>query len=69
MPLMGKGKARGSEELPIDAVQMILEYNPECIMEAFNDIHKTKKMLNEWRKSRTYVYSKARVVYWSAKTT
>ena len=37
MAEMGIGKARGSEELPIEAGQMILEYNPECIMEAFND--------------------------------
>ena len=46
------GKACGPDELHIEAVQMILEYKPECIMEAFNNILKTKKMPNDWRKSR-----------------
>ena len=42
----------GPDELPIQAVQMILEYKPVCIMEAFSNIIKVKKMSNEWRKSR-----------------
>ena len=29
-----------------------MEYKPECIVEAFNNILRTNKMLNDWRKSR-----------------
>ena len=29
-----------------------MEYKPECIMEAFNNIIMTNKMPNDWRKSR-----------------
>ena len=49
---MGKGKPCGPDELPIEAVHMIWEYKPKCIMEAFNNILKAKKMPNDWRKSR-----------------
>ena len=41
MAKMGKGKACGPDELPIEAVQMILEYKPEFIVEAFNNIIRT----------------------------
>ena len=49
---MGKGKACGPDELPIEAIQIILEYKPECTVEAFNNILGTNKMPNDWRKSR-----------------
>ena len=52
MAKMGKGKSCGSDELPIEAIQIILEYKPECIVEAFNNILRTNKMPNDWRKSR-----------------
>ena len=52
MAKMGKGKACGPDELPIEAVQIVLECKPECIVETFNDIPKTKKMPNERRKNR-----------------
>ena len=35
MAKMGKGKSCGPDELPIEAIQIILEYKPECIVEAF----------------------------------
>ncbi len=37
-----KGKACGSDELPIEAIHVIVEYKPECIMEAFINILKTQ---------------------------
>ena len=40
----GKGKACGLYELPIEAMQIILEYKPECIVEAFNNIPRTNEM-------------------------
>ena len=49
---MGKRKACGPDELPIEAIQIILEYKPECIVEAFNNILRTNKIPNDWRKSR-----------------
>ena len=49
---MGKGKACGPDELPIEAVHIRLEYKAECIVEAFNNIRRTNKMPNDWRKSR-----------------
>ena len=49
---MGKGKFCGPDELHIEAVNMILEYKPECIVEAFNNILRSNKMPNDWRKSR-----------------
>ena len=52
MAKMGKGKACGPDELPIEAVHIILEYKAECIVEAFNNILRTNKMPNDWRKSR-----------------
>ena len=52
MANMGKGKACGPDELHIEAIQIILEYKPECIVEAFNNILRTNKMSNDWRKSR-----------------
>ena len=52
MEKMGKGKACGPDELPIEAVHIILDYKPECIVEAFNNILRTNKMPNDWRKSR-----------------
>ena len=52
MAKMGKGKASGPDELPIEAVHIILDYKPECIVEAFNNILRTNKMPNDWRKSR-----------------
>ena len=52
MAKMGKGKACGPDELPIEAVHIILDYKPECIVEAFNNILKSNKMPNDWRKSR-----------------
>ena len=52
MAKMGKGKACGPDELPIEAIQIILEYKPECIVEAFNNIIRSNKMTNDWRKSR-----------------
>ena len=52
MAKMGKGKACGPDELPIEAIQIILEYKPECIVEAFNNIIRTNNMPNDWRKSR-----------------
>ena len=55
MANMGEGKACGPDELPVEAVNMILEYKPECTMAGFNNILKTKKMLNNWRKSRMVV--------------
>ena len=50
---MAKGKACGPDELPIEAVQIILDYKPECIVEAFNNILTTNTMPNDWRKNRT----------------
>ncbi len=52
MAKMGKGKACGPDELPIEAIQIILEYKPECIVESFSNILRTNKMPNDWRKSR-----------------
>ena len=52
MANMGNGRACGPGELPIQAVQIILEYKPECIVEALNNILRTNKMPNDWRKSR-----------------
>ena len=52
MAKMGKGKSCGPDELPIEAIQIILEYKPECILEAFNNILRSNKMPNDWRKSR-----------------
>ena len=52
MANMGKGKACGPDELPIEAVHIILDYTPECILEAFNSILRTNKMPIDWRKSR-----------------
>ena len=34
MAKMGKGKACGPDELPIEAFHIILDYKPECIVEA-----------------------------------
>ena len=51
MAKMGKGKSCGPDELPIEAIQIILEYKPECIVEAFNNILRKNKMPNDWRKS------------------
>ena len=36
MAKMGKDNPEG--HLPIEAIQIILEYKPECIVEAFNNI-------------------------------
>ena len=33
-------------------MQIILEYKPACIVEAFNNILRSNKMPNDWRKSR-----------------
>ena len=52
MAKMGKGKSCGPDELPIEAIQIILEYKPECVLEAFNNITRTNNMPNDWRKSR-----------------
>ena len=52
MTKMGKGKACGPDELPIEAVHTILDYIPECIVDAFNNILRTNKMPTDWRKSR-----------------
>ena len=52
MAKMGKGKSCGTDELPIEAIQIILEYKPECIVEAFNNILRSNKMPNDWRKRR-----------------
>ena len=52
MANMGKGKACGPDELPTEAVHIILDYKPECIVEAFNNILRTNTMPNDWRKSR-----------------
>ena len=52
MAKMGKRKACRPAELPIEAVQIILEYKPEYIVEAFNNILTTNNMPNDWRKSR-----------------
>ena len=52
MAKLGKGKACGPHALPIEAVQIILEYIPECIVEAANNIIRTKKMPHDWRKNR-----------------
>ena len=52
MAKIGKGKACGPDELPVEAVHIILDYNPECIVEAFNNILRTNKMPSDWRKSR-----------------
>ena len=49
---MGKGKACGPDELSIEAIHVILEYKPECIVEAFNNILRTNKMSNDWITSR-----------------
>ena len=50
MAKMGKGKACGPDELPIEAVHIILDYKPECIVEAFNNILRTHKMPNDYGK-------------------
>ena len=42
MAKMRNGKACGPDQLPIEAILVILEYKPECIMEALNNILKTK---------------------------
>ena len=60
MTKMGKGTACGPDELPIEAVQLMLEYKPECRIEALNNIPKAKKMPNEWRKSRMVPISKGK---------
>ena len=52
MAKMGKGKSCGPDELPIEAIQIILEYKRECTVEAGNNILRTNKMPNDWRKSR-----------------
>ena len=52
MAKMGKGKSCGPDELPIEAIQIILEYKPECIVETLNNILRSNKMPNDWRKSR-----------------
>ena len=52
MAKMGKGKACGPDELPIEAVHIILDYKPECTVDAFNNILRTNNMPNDWRKSR-----------------
>ena len=52
MGKMGKGKACGPEELHIEAIQIILEYQPEYIVEAFNNILRTNKRPDDWRKSK-----------------
>ena len=48
MAKMGKGKACGPDELPIEAVHIILDYKPECIVDAFNNILRTNKVPNDW---------------------
>ena len=53
----GKGKACGPDELPIEAVQIRLDYKPECRVEAFNNILRTNKMPNDWRKLKDNVYN------------
>ena len=68
MGKMGKGNACGPDELSIEAIQIILEYKPECIVEAFNNILRTNQMPNEWRKGRM-VLEWYRVMYWNATTT
>ena len=35
MANIGKGKSSGPDELPTEAVHIILDYKPECIVEAF----------------------------------
>ena len=52
MTKMGKGKSYGPDELPIEAIKIILEYKPESIVEAFNNILRTNKMPNDWRNTR-----------------
>ena len=52
MAKVGKGKVCGPDELPVEVLKMILQYKPECVMAAFNNILKTEKMSNDWRKSR-----------------
>ena len=52
MAKMRKRKACGPDELPIEAIQIILEYKPACIVEEFNNILGTNKMPNDWRNSR-----------------
>ena len=53
MAKMGKGKSCGPDGLPIEAIQIILEYKPECIVEAFNNnILRSNKIPNGWKKSR-----------------
>ena len=52
MAKMGKGKSCGPDELRIEAIQIILEYKPECIVEILNNILRSNKMPNDWRKSR-----------------
>ena len=70
MAKMGKGKACGPDELPIEAVTIIVDYKPECIGEAFSNILSTNKMSNDWReRAGLYLYSKASVMYWNATTT
>ena len=48
----GKGKACGPVELSIEAVHIILDYKPECIVKAFYNIIRTNKVPNDWRKNR-----------------
>ena len=51
MAKMGKGKACGPDELPIEAVRIIFEYKAKCIVEASNNIRSTNKMPNDCRNS------------------
>ncbi len=43
MAKIGKAKACEPDELSIEAVQMISEYNEECIIEVFNKILKKRR--------------------------
>ena len=52
MAKMGKRKACGPDEPPIEAVQIILEYKPECIVEPLDNIIRTNNMPDDRRKSR-----------------
>ena len=70
MVKMGKGIACGPDELLIEAVHIILDCKPECIVEAFSNILRTNKMPKmTGERAGWYLYSKARVMYWNATTT
>ena len=52
MAKIGKGKACGPDELPIEAVHIIIELQTRMHSGSISIILRTNKMPNDWRKSR-----------------